>query len=179
MTGQYFTAAICTKGHVATEATGVSARRHRDTYCRDLRRARVISVACPNCQTPIRGYFHVPGVLTTAPYHAPAHCFECGTAFPWTAEKVAAARDYRAHPGARSLRVRQRTRLNFNYRFMWPLNGLGVAYGTVPQVKPLEQSRSHISSKAIDRRANSERRESAPSIGQHRLLLRKPRTTIT
>lgn len=89
MSGQYFIAAICTKGHVATEA--IELIQGKDKYCATCG-AEVISV-CPNCRTPIRGYFHVPGVFTTAPYHVPAHCFECGTAFPWTAEKLGAAKD--------------------------------------------------------------------------------------
>lgn len=55
--------------------------------------AAPVIAACPNCKTPIRGFFYVPGVLTTAPYRPPAYCFECGTAFPWTAEKLSAAKD--------------------------------------------------------------------------------------
>lgn len=74
---------------MATE--GVEYRNPRNKFC-TICGAPVIA-ACPRCQTPIRGYFHVPGVFTTVRYHAPAYCFECGTAFPWTAEKLGAAKD--------------------------------------------------------------------------------------
>ena len=86
---RYMTAAVCTNGHVATEALEYGTGQ--DKHC-GVCGASVIA-ACPNCKTPIRGFFHVSGVFTTAPYRPPAFCFECGKPFPWTAEKLAAAKD--------------------------------------------------------------------------------------
>ena len=86
---RYLTAAICTKGHVASEALEYGSGQNK--YCSAC--GSPVIAACPKCKTPIRGFFYVPGVLTTARYYPPAYCFECGTAFPWTAEKLSAAKE--------------------------------------------------------------------------------------
>ena len=86
---RYLTAAVCIKGHVASE--GIELGPPEGKFCSSCG-AAVIS-NCPTCKAPIRGYYHVAGILSTAPYHPPAHCADCGAAFPWTAEKLAAAKD--------------------------------------------------------------------------------------
>ncbi len=38
----------------------------------------------PKCRTRIRGYFHVPGVISfTGDYTPPRFCDSCGAPFPW------------------------------------------------------------------------------------------------
>lgn len=46
---------------------------------------------CPSCRAAIRGYYYVEGVLSFSEYTPPAHCHNCGNAFPWTVRKIAGA----------------------------------------------------------------------------------------
>ncbi len=86
--GRYLTAAICTNGHVATDAIEY---RNPGKFCPDCGAA--IITGCPHCQASIRGDYHVPGVFALSHYSAPAFCHNCGKPFSWTAEKLAAAKD--------------------------------------------------------------------------------------
>lgn len=49
--------------------------------------------SCPNCQTEIRGYYHVPGIPGLSDYSAPAYCFKCGGTFPWTTAAIDAVQE--------------------------------------------------------------------------------------
>ena len=49
---------------------------------------------CASCNTPIRGYYHVPGVIGFYDYQKPSYCHNCGTAFPWTVSSLEAAREF-------------------------------------------------------------------------------------
>ena len=46
---------------------------------------------CPYCKSTIRGHYSVEGVLSLINYTPPAHCHNCGGAFPWTVRKVEGA----------------------------------------------------------------------------------------
>ena len=86
----YDVAQICESGHVVNSM----AQDHPDNnqnYC-DKCGARTI-VACPSCQTAIRGIYHIPSVIGYFDYDAPAFCYQCGTSFPWTAARLRAAED--------------------------------------------------------------------------------------
>ncbi len=83
---QHFVAAICVKGHVASDGIEY---RSAGKFC-EVCGASVIT-ACPACQTSIRGFHRE--VLSTATYDPPAYCFACGVAFPWTTEKLAVAKE--------------------------------------------------------------------------------------
>ena len=48
-------------------------------------------MACPSCQTEIRGRDRV--VICFLEYAAPAFCYKCGKPFPWTAAGLRAAED--------------------------------------------------------------------------------------
>jgi len=87
--GRYLTAAICNNGHVATDA--VEFHENPGKFCQHCGTA--IIMACPHCRAAIRGDYHVPGVFALSHYSAPAFCHNCGKPFPWTAEKLAAAKD--------------------------------------------------------------------------------------
>jgi hypothetical protein len=85
--GHYSVAAICLNGHVATETIEY---QHPGGFCAAC--GGPIIIACPSCTTSIRGYYNVPGFIGgNSDYAPPAFCFHCGKAFPWTAEKLAAA----------------------------------------------------------------------------------------
>jgi hypothetical protein len=89
--GRHTTAAICLHGHVVT----ADVERFAGAVTKFCSKcgAEVIT-KCPSCSAPIHGHFvpagvpGVGGVLRT-----PAHCHECGKPYPWTAEKIAAAKD--------------------------------------------------------------------------------------
>ncbi|EAQ81487.1 hypothetical protein DSM3645_27937 [Blastopirellula marina DSM 3645] len=49
-------------------------------------------MACPDCQSPIQGHYHCPGVIGFFDYDAPHYCQNCGKAFPWTTRALEAAR---------------------------------------------------------------------------------------
>jgi hypothetical protein len=88
--GQYDVAQICLNGHVITD----SARRSpqfTQKFCDKCGDSTIME--CQNCKTPIRGDYHVDGILDltgSAPV-APSFCHECGKAYPWTERKLEAA----------------------------------------------------------------------------------------
>lgn len=86
----YNLAQICQNGHVITSMARDYPNRNQD-YC-DRCGAPTI-VACPSCNSDIRGFYHVPGVLSIREYTAPAFCYKCGKPFPWTAAGLAAAEE--------------------------------------------------------------------------------------
>jgi hypothetical protein len=88
-TGRYNTGAVCLKGHAVA---GDIESHPPGKFCSKCG-ASVIT-ACPGCNAPIRGHFVPPGVTGVGgPYSPPSFCFECGKAFPWTIEKIAAAKE--------------------------------------------------------------------------------------
>jgi hypothetical protein len=89
--GSYATAAVCLRGHVATaDAETHSARLSK--FC-SMCGADVIT-ACPSCNAPIRGFYIPPGVSGVGGVFKslPSFCFQCGKPFPWTVEKLEAAK---------------------------------------------------------------------------------------
>lgn len=84
----YDTAQVCLNGHVITQFAATR-RENQKKFC-DKCGAETV-VACPTCSKPIQGYHHTGrfhGLVKEAP---PAFCHECGTAFPWTEKRLAAA----------------------------------------------------------------------------------------
>ena len=91
MSGSYYDVAqICENGHVANSMAqkypGIN-QEHCD------RCGAPTIMACPSCQTAIRGYYHVTRVVGFDDYAAPAFCYKCGNPFPWTAARLRAAED--------------------------------------------------------------------------------------
>lgn len=88
--GTYRVAEVCPNGHVSTKV----ADQHpelRETFC--SRCGESTMTQCPNCKATIRGDYDVDGIAFLGPsyYEPPAHCHNCGSAFPWTDRKVASA----------------------------------------------------------------------------------------
>ena len=84
----YDVAQICENGHVVNS----SAREFptsNSPFCATCGAKTIM--ACPSCAAPIRGYYHVPDVISFDHYTAPAFCHQCGTPFPWTDAALAAA----------------------------------------------------------------------------------------
>ena len=43
---------------------------------------------CPSCQSPIRGYYHVEGVISFSETPVRSYCHHCGNPYPWAEEKI-------------------------------------------------------------------------------------------
>lgn len=90
--GYYDIAQICLNGHVTNESYSKNPQ-FRQNYCKKCG-AKTIT-KCPNCENDIRGEYHVDGIvcLSTQTLEAPSFCIECGQPYPWTNEKVKAAKE--------------------------------------------------------------------------------------
>ena len=104
----YDTAQICTNGHVITESS-VSSPQLTQKFCDKCGASTITN--CPNCNTPIRGYYHEahlafeeidtmvneivnPPPETILNYDtSPSFCPECGKPYPWTEAKLKAAKE--------------------------------------------------------------------------------------
>ena len=88
--GNYDVSQICLNGHTITR----SANRHpelRKKFCSNC--GEVTTMECPNCRTPIRGKYHAEGITVVRTPPQPAFCHECGSAYPWTTRRIAAAKE--------------------------------------------------------------------------------------
>jgi len=90
MAGSYYlTAQVCLNGHTITNSLERSPNK-AEAYC-SICSERTIT-KCPDCNTQIRGYYYVPGVLDFAQcYSPPSFCHNCGKPFPWTISRLEAA----------------------------------------------------------------------------------------
>jgi hypothetical protein len=86
----YDTAQICSNGHVIN-SLAASSPQSNQKHCAKCGESTIM--ACPSCNTAIRGYYHVPGVIGLFSFHKPSYCYNCGQAFPWTASSLEAARE--------------------------------------------------------------------------------------
>lgn len=86
--GIYRVAEVCPNGHVPTSSADTSPEL-REKFCSSC--GEPTMTQCPSCHAAIRGYYYVEGVFSLSEYTPPAHCHNCGSAFPWTARKVESA----------------------------------------------------------------------------------------
>lgn len=87
--GIYRVAEICPNGHVSTSQADTSPNL-REKFCAKCGEATITQ--CPSCKASIRGDYYVEGVFyISGDYEPPAHCHNCGNAFPWTERKVSSA----------------------------------------------------------------------------------------
>ncbi|WP_428739111.1 DUF2321 domain-containing protein [Sulfurimonas sp.] len=89
--GHYDTAQVCLNGHTINDTVN----RHPEfnqKFC-DKCGAETIT-ACPECETPIRGDYHVDGVVAIGhQYTPPSYCHNCGNAFPWLQTALESAQE--------------------------------------------------------------------------------------
>jgi hypothetical protein len=88
MTDGYDVGLACTNGH-GVNGSSTHLPEFNAKFCQDCG-AEAIS-RCPQCATAIRGTYS-GGVLITRAWVPSAFCFECGAAYPWTTNRLAAAR---------------------------------------------------------------------------------------
>jgi len=81
-------AAICTRGHIITSSL---AWHPADPFCGEC--GAEVLTKCPHCATGIRGFHDIEGGFVLAEPEAPGFCFHCGQPFPWTAERLSAAKE--------------------------------------------------------------------------------------
>ncbi|NRY58845.1 hypothetical protein DE169_004073 [Clostridium acetobutylicum] len=80
--GTYRTAQICLNGHEITTSANTSPEL-MENFCSKCGAATITN--CPICNTPIRGSYHVEGVLSLGhEYKIPSYCHNCGKPYPWT-----------------------------------------------------------------------------------------------
>jgi hypothetical protein len=85
----YHVAQICMNGHVISYMIDYSPQRS-EAFCSNCGEPTIR--ACPHCNTPIRGKYNVPGVVSFGgDYTAPSFCFNCAKPFPWTERATQAA----------------------------------------------------------------------------------------
>lgn len=87
MTKGYYTAQICLNGHMTHSSLEISPE-YAEKFCSTCG-ARTIE-ACPTCSSSLRGAAR--GHITSSEPPLPSYCADCGTAFPWTTAKLAAAK---------------------------------------------------------------------------------------
>ena len=125
----YETMQVCLNGHQITDRYNSSPELRRK-YCNEYGAETIHQ--CPNCGTPVRGDYIVPGVLAFSRTPVPKRCHECGQPYPWTErleqedrERQQAARAenafetlenilYRFHRVARQVRHRHDNRPTLN-----------------------------------------------------------------
>jgi len=87
----YDTAQVCVNGHVITQFAQTRPE-HLRKFC-DKCGAETI-VDCPKCSKPIQGYHHAGRYHALVKKEPPAFCHECGSQFPWTERRLAAAQRF-------------------------------------------------------------------------------------
>lgn len=90
---RYMTAEVCLNGHSTTDDVE-SCPELTSPFCPTCGSKTIR--ACANCNTPIRGRYHVPGVVGVFGYTPPNFCHRCGRPFPWTQAKLEAAKEHAA-----------------------------------------------------------------------------------
>lgn len=87
----YDVALVCLSGHVVNDRSQGSPQ-HSEAFCSKCGASTVS--ACSDCKTPIRGYYHSDIFVIPGPEpKPPAYCHHCGSAYPWTSERLAAAQE--------------------------------------------------------------------------------------
>ena len=88
--GWHDVAQICLNGHVINDSTIQSPQFNQD-FCDRCGQPTITQ--CRQCNKPIQGEYHSPGVYVVASMSAPAFCLHCGAAHPWTKAKLKAAHE--------------------------------------------------------------------------------------
>ncbi|ROQ90887.1 DUF2321 domain-containing protein [Desulfosoma caldarium] len=84
----YDMAQICRNGHVITSMAQSSPQSKQKFFSKC---GEETVTACDSRGAPIRGYYHVPGVIAPLDYQKPAYCYNCGSPYSWTVKGIEAA----------------------------------------------------------------------------------------
>ncbi|NTW90086.1 MAG: DUF2321 domain-containing protein [Candidatus Moranbacteria bacterium] len=81
MRSYYDTMQVCKRwGHQVTSMYD-SYSTHRQNFCEKC--GSETTHICSFCNTKIRGYYHVSGVIGGSSPDVPLNCHSCGAAYPW------------------------------------------------------------------------------------------------
>lgn len=81
---------VCLNGHQVTDNYNL-VPEFRKSFCSTCGEKTIHQ--CPECSHPIKGYYHVGGVIAFGGSTAvPTHCENCGKPFPWTERKKSIAK---------------------------------------------------------------------------------------
>lgn len=83
-------AQICLNGHVINDSIKSSPELNKK-FCPDCGEATIIQ--CHKCNANIPGEIHYPTVLGFSRYKLPIFCSECGKPYPWTENRIKAAKE--------------------------------------------------------------------------------------
>ena len=86
----YDTAQICLNGHTANSMS-VFLPQSNKKFCDECGAPTITT--CQSCNTPIKGYYHIPGVFGPCHYSPPSFCHNCGKPYPWLEAKLRAAQE--------------------------------------------------------------------------------------
>jgi hypothetical protein len=81
MPGEYYTAAICRRGHLATATLELSGTRPKCAAC-----GATILTACQKCSARIIGFSM--DTLSSEPLKPADFCSACGAPFPWASRQA-------------------------------------------------------------------------------------------
>ena len=79
---------VCMSGHCINDRYQ-RFPAHNKAFCPKCGEPTI--TACPECEAPIKGDYHVPGVLSRRAFPAPGFCDTCGMPYPWQIAGVANA----------------------------------------------------------------------------------------
>lgn len=88
--GHYDVAQICLNGHLINDSAHGSPSHNRK-FCKQCGAAT--TTECPACNAAISGDYYGDAIVIGGRYRVPAYCENCGRPFPWTASRVAAAKE--------------------------------------------------------------------------------------
>lgn len=87
----YDVAEVCHRGHIITWYAATKPEK-RAKHCKEC--GAPTTDKCDQCETPIRGYFHIPNHVLLASTTPPSFCHECGAPYSWTAERLLTAKQF-------------------------------------------------------------------------------------
>lgn len=82
-------AQICLNGHVINDSTKDQPQLSKK-HCPKCGEPTITE--CPECNKPIAGEIHYSNVFGAHGFKLPGFCIECGKPYPWTKQKIAAAK---------------------------------------------------------------------------------------
>src|SRR5437763_69235 len=88
--GWWDIAQICVNGHLVNQRV-IEERDHCQPFCHRCGAATIM--ACGRCSAPLRGEYHASNAYALGPIGLSAYCPECGTAHPWTEQRINAAKE--------------------------------------------------------------------------------------
>jgi len=87
----YDSAQVCLNGHLINYAVIANPEKNQN-FCDKCGEETIIT--CQSCNQDIRGRLHIPGVIQTRiTFNLPSYCLHCGKPYPWTEEKLNAAKE--------------------------------------------------------------------------------------